>query len=247
MLRAAMLSRFVVTSAVLSLLAGCAEARTAPRQGGNLSEASADVSSTTDASAADVAQVVCERDAVRLQNPVVRAKQDGVHFLIKNPGGAWGVDLHHESWAYGTGEGFKLSDEMTPDTSAMGPGTVTVACVPKTRSSYYDPGVPTTTLTIVDPAELYVPWKLACGFGDQFRMTIAAGAKEDPVSVAQRVPGVMSTDDFKRPNYPDSPRYGPMEFIVLRDGQGLARVMGTYYDGEWHLIINACPGSGIHN
>jgi hypothetical protein len=198
-----------------------------------------------DASAASVAHVVCGKDAVSLQDPVVQAQQDGVHLIVENPGGAWGIDLHQDSWAYGTGEGFKLSDGMTPDTSAMGPGTVTVACVPTARSSYYDPGVPAATLTIVDPAGLYVPWELVCGFGDQFRMTIAASEEEDPVSVVQRIPGVLSTDIFKRPNYPDSPRYGPMEFIVLRDGQGLARVMGHYDGGEWLLIVNACPGSGI--
>jgi len=241
-----MLSRTVTFSAVLIVLVGCAQERTTWTQAGQSQASASAGSSLTDDSAADVAHVVCEKDAVSVKDQVVRGRRDGVHLLVENPGGAWGVDLHHESWAYGTGEGFKLSDEATPDTSAMGPGTVTVACGPTAHSSYYDSGVPTATLTIVDPAGLYVPWELACGFGDQFRMTIAAGEEEDPVPVVRRVPGVMSTDDLKRPKYPDSPRYGPMEFIVFRDGQGLARFMGSYYDGEWHLLINACPGSGIH-
>jgi hypothetical protein len=90
----------------------------------------------------------------------------------REPGGRLGVDLYHESWAYGTSEGFQLKDEATPDTSGMGPGTVTVACLPTSRSSSSDPGVPTATLTIVDPDGLYVPWELACGFGEQLRMTI---------------------------------------------------------------------------
>lgn len=231
-------------SALLIVLVGCAQEET-PEASQPNAFASAP-GSILDEAPADVAHVVCEKDAVGLRGQVVRAQRDGVHLLVGNPGGAWGVELHHDSWAHGTGEGFKLSDEPTPDTSGMGPGRVTVACVPTARSSYYDPGVPRATLTIVDPEGLYVPWELACGFGEQFRMEIAAGEDVDPASVVRRVPGVTSSDELERPNYPDSPRYWPVEFIVVRDGQGLARVMGPYHEGEWHLIVNACAGSGIH-
>lgn len=232
------------SAALLFVLAGCAQAQT-PRAGQPDTSASA-IGSLMDESPADVAHVECELDAVTVKDQVVRAQRDGVHLLVENPGGAWGVELRHDSWAYGTSEGFKLSDNPTPGTSAMAPGTVTIACVPTARSSYSDPGVPTATLTILDPDGLYVPWELACGFGEQFRMDVAAGEGEDPASVLRRVPGVMPSDDLERPKYPDSPRYWPMEFIVVRDGLGLARVMGPYYDGAWHLIVNACPDSGIH-
>jgi hypothetical protein len=236
----------VTLCAALIMLAGCAQERTPTTQAGQpAADASTTGSLATDPPA-DVAHVVCEKGTVSVQDQVVRAQRDGVHIVVENPAGAWGIDLHHTSWADGTGEGFKLSDTVTPDTSAMGPGSVTIACVPTARSSYHDAGVPTATLTIVDPAGLYVPWELECGFGEQFRMTLAADEEEDPRSVAGRVPGVLSTDDFEPPNYPDSPRYGPMEFIVLREGQGLARIMGSYRDGAWNLLINACPGSGIH-
>ncbi len=239
-----MLSRIISVMAVLVTLAGCTEARTAPSQGGNESQRSPEASLLGDGSPADVAQVVCERGAVRLENPVVRAHRDGVHFLIENPGGAWGVDLHQESWADGTAEGIELKDEVTPDTSAMGPGTMTVACLPTSHSSYNDPSVPTATLTIVDPDGLYVPWDLACAFGEQFRMKIAASKDEDPAAVFRRVPGARSSDEFKTPNYPDSPQYWPT-FIVFRDGQAVARIMGPYDGSEWDLIVNACLGSGI--
>jgi hypothetical protein len=194
-----------------------------------------------------VARVVCEKDGVLVKDPVVRAERDGVHLTIENPGGAWGIDLHHESWAWGSGEGFKLSEGSTPDLSAMGPGRVTIACTPTARSSYYDAGVPTATLTVVDPNGLYVPWQLVCGLGDQFRLTIDAGANEDAISIARRVPGVTSTDDLQSPNYPGSPRYYPTEFIVLRDGSAVARILGPCVDGECELIVNACPGSEIVN
>jgi hypothetical protein len=241
-----MLSRTVAIAGLLIVLVVCAQVRTQRTQAGREGERSASASIfVTDEPPADVALIVCERDAVKLKDQVVRTERDGVHLLVENPGGAWGVDLHHESWAYGSSEGFQLKDEATPDTSGMGPGTATVSCLPTSRSSSSDPGVPTATLTIVDPDGLYVPWELACGFGEQLRMTIIGSEDEDPVSVVRRVPGVMSSDDLKRPNYPDSPRYYPVQFIVVRDGEQLAWVLGPYSDGGWHLIVNSCPGSGI--
>jgi hypothetical protein len=187
---AAKLGRVVATSAVLITLPGWAEARSATTEGGIPSRASSVASLVANSSSADVAHVVCEKDVVRVENPDVRAQRDGVHFLIENPGDAWGVDLHHDSWAYGTAEEFELKDEATQDASAMGPGSVTVACLPTSQSSYYDPGVPTAMLVTIDPGGLYVPWDLACGFGKQFRMKIAASEDEDPAPVFRRVPGV---------------------------------------------------------
>lgn len=111
-----MLGRVVASSAVLITLAGCAEARSATTKGGIPSRAFSKAILVADSSPADVARVVCEKDAVRLKNPDVRAQRDGVHFLIENPGDAWGVDLHRDSWAYGTAEGFELKDGATPDT-----------------------------------------------------------------------------------------------------------------------------------
>ena len=96
-MRADMRSPFLAMSAVLIVLAGCAEAGTAPPQSGSLPEASSNATPTTDASAAKIAHVVCEKDAVRLQDPVVQAEQDGVHFLVENPVGASGIDLRHDS------------------------------------------------------------------------------------------------------------------------------------------------------
>jgi hypothetical protein len=198
-------------SALLIVLVGCAQEQTPRTKAGQPDASASAIGSAMDESPADVAHVVCERDAVSLKDQVVRAQRDGVHLLVGNPAVAWGVELHHDSWEYGAAEGFKLSDEPTPDTSGMGPGMVTVVCVPTARSSYSDPGLPTATLTIVDPDGLYVPWELACGFREQFRMDVAAAEDEDPVSVVRRVPGVMSSDDLGRPKYPDSPRYSPME------------------------------------
>jgi hypothetical protein len=79
-----MLGRVVASSAVLITLAGCAEARSATAKGGIPSRAFSKAILVADSSPADVAHVVCEKDAVRLENPDVRAQRDGVHFLIEN-------------------------------------------------------------------------------------------------------------------------------------------------------------------
>jgi len=57
--------------------------------GGREGERSASASIfVTDEPPADVALIVCERDAVKLKDQVVRAERDGVHLLVENPGGA---------------------------------------------------------------------------------------------------------------------------------------------------------------
>ena len=193
-----------------------------------------------------VARIVCQGDGIRLEDPLVRAKRDGVHVTVENPGNAWGVALHPEPSPYGFAAEIQLSNGTTRYTSAIGPGEVTVACVPTSRSAYYNPGIATDTLTIVDPDELYMPWALACGSGDQFRATIRASVDEDPLSVVRRVLGVMPDDAVDRPKYPGSARYSPIESVVVRDGDIIARVLGPYAEGAWHLLISACPGTGIH-
>jgi hypothetical protein len=194
--------------------------------------------------------VVCEEDSLTLENPLVRARRDGVHVAIENPGGVWGFEFRHMTDPNVAWNGGPIGGGTTRLTDSHGPGDVLVACLrardPDAQGDgYHDENAPTARLTIVDPDDLYVPWELACGFGEQSRTKMAAGEDESPLSVARRVPGVMPTDSFKRPKYPDSPRYSPMEFIVFRDGQAIARLMGPYYEEAWHLLINACPGSGI--
>jgi hypothetical protein len=238
-------SRIAAFSAVLIALAGCADAPAERAESTGAAERTTEPrGNAPDEPAADVARVVCEKVDVHLKDPVVSTHRDGVHFLIENPGGDWGVDLHHESWAHGTSEGFEIRDEVTPDTSAMAPGSVTVACLPTGHSSYTDPGVPTATLTIVDLEGLYVPWDLACGFGEQFQMKIDGGGDEDAAEVFRRVPGVRPSDEFKTPKYPESPHFWPT-VMVFRDGVPVARLMAPGTGSEWELLINSCPGSGI--
>src|SRR2546423_1650237 len=85
-----MLSRRVSISAVVILFLGCARAPSQRTQAAGQPRTSASASSSVvDQSAADVTHVVCERNAVKVKNPVVAAQPDGVHLLVENPGGAW--------------------------------------------------------------------------------------------------------------------------------------------------------------
>ncbi len=75
-------------------------------------------------------------------------------------------------------------------------------------------------------------------------MKIAANPDENPAAVFRRVPGVRPSDEFKKPNYPESPEYWPT-LIVFRDGEEVARIGAPVMGSEWELLVNACPGSGI--
>jgi hypothetical protein len=193
--------------------------------------------------AADVAHVVCDDYAVRVDTPVVRAFRDGVRFTFENPGGAWGFEFHPTSYEHGSSMGGRFQGGMEQAWS-IPPGEVTVACLPESRSSYFDPDAATATLTIVDPDGQYVPWELTCGFGEQFRISVATDEGEDPAEVFRRVPGVRPSDEFKKPLYPGTLLHWPT-VIVLRDEEAVARIGAPGMADEWELLINACPGSGM--
>jgi hypothetical protein len=181
--------------------------------------------------------VVCERDSVTLENPVVRAKRDGVHVAIENLGGVWGFEFRHVTDPNPAWDGGPIGRGTTRLTDAHGPGGVLVACLrardPDARGDgYHDDDAPTARLTIVDPADLYVPWEPICGAGDQFRMKIDATEEEGPADVFRRVPGVRPSDEFRTPKYPGSEQYWPT-VMVFRDGMAVARLMGPRTGSGW--------------
>jgi hypothetical protein len=168
-----------------------------------------------------------------------------VRFVFENPGGAWGFEFHPLSHEHGHAMGGDFREGSTAQQLwTLPPGQVTVACLPDARSSYFDPDVMTASLTVVDPDGLYVPSDLACGFGEQFRMKIAAGENEEPAEIFRRVPGVRPSDQLTKPFYPGTPFHWPT-LMVFREGEAIARIGGPEIDGEWNLFVDACPGSGI--
>jgi hypothetical protein len=88
-----MLRLILALSVLLPALAGCgggSPVRTGDRDSSGLAPG-------VDEQPADVARIVCGKDAVRVETPVVRAQRDGVHLELENSGGAWGFQLHPES------------------------------------------------------------------------------------------------------------------------------------------------------
>jgi len=192
-----------------------------------------------------VARVVCEEDGVLLETPVVRARRDGVHFALQNPGAAWGYEIRGETWEPGVAVGGDFRGETAADeTFSLGPGRVVVACLPTGTADISDPGVATAALTIVDPEGLYLPSDLVCGFGDQSRTEIAASEDEDPAGVLRRLPGIRPSDELRKPGYPDSPQMWPT-FLVFRDKVAIARITGPRIGEAWRLIVNDCPGGRV--
>jgi hypothetical protein len=233
----------VLLSAIVLVLVGCADPPpTGPANGGEASAATG----SADEPAADVARFVCSKDAAWVETPVVRAQRDGVHLAFDNPEHLWGFELHHESAPPGTSVGGPFRGPSGTTTFSLRPGEWTIACLRASDSAYYDAETATAQLTVVDPDALYVPWELSCGFGEQFRMKVAVAEDEKAEDVFRRVPGVRPTDEFREPNYPDAPQYGPT-VNVFRDGVAVARIMSFDFgvDPESELLINACPGSGI--
>jgi len=195
---------------------------------------------------AEAADIVCDRDAVLLSTRAVRAHVDGVRVVVRNPGGAWGFDLHPLSYEYGSAMGDVLRDAPADETWPLPPGDVTVACLPNAHSSYFDPEARTATFRVVDPDGLYVPEELACGLGEQYRIRIDTAEGEEPATVFRRVPGVLPTDELRKPAYPRTRLIWPT-FIVFREGEAVARISGPRMGEVWKLFIDACPGSGFQN
>ena len=196
---------------------------------------------------ADVARIVCAEAAIRVETPVVRAHRDGVHFVFEKTGRWWGAELHHETWDDGAAERIaRFVDHSADATSSVAPGDITVACVRAPEAGYASPDAARATLTIVDPAGLYAPWDLVCGFGTQSRVTVRAGRDADPAEAYQQVPGVRASDEFQHPRYPGSAQYSAADRVLLRDGVVVARFLGGGgIGGSWDLLVNACPGTEI--
>ncbi|MGH2725316.1 MAG: hypothetical protein ACRDI0_13875 [Actinomycetota bacterium] len=194
---------------------------------------------------ADVARVVCLPGAIRVETPVVRAHPDGIHVVFENPGEVWGFEFHPESFEYGSamGDSFR-GDIRSESTWSLPPGEVTVACLPGAGVAYFEPEAETATLTVVDPEGLYVPWELACDDSEQFRLRLAAPEDEDPEQVFRRVPGVRPSDDFRKPQYPETQLHWPTS-LVFREGEAIARIGAPRVREEWELLVDACPDSGI--
>jgi hypothetical protein len=237
-----MIRRLILISAMTVLTASCASGESSHAQGG--AEPAAAAPSRVTESAASVAQVVCSKASITLHTPIVQAQRDGVHVQIENLGGVWGFEFRDVANQDIGWNGGPIGRGTTRLTDSTGPGEVLLACLRTTRDDHDDDPALTAKLTIVDPQDLYVPFDLSCGFGEQFRMTIWAG-DQSPEEVFRRVPGVRPSDELIPPKYPESPQYSSTDRMVIRDGSVVARFLFGGIGPEWTLLVNACPDSGI--
>jgi len=235
-----MLRPLACLSTALIVLAGCADGNAGRLQAGQPGPSMPATDPLLAVDPATVAHVTCLSDSVALDTPVVRARMHGVHVTIENAGDVWGFEFRSVSDPNSTWNSGPIDPGTTRLIDAAGPGEVLVACL-RTPD---DRDAPTAGLEIVDPDGLFVPWDPVCGFGEQFRMTLAADQDADPATVFRRVPGVEPSDQLRTPKYPESPQYWPT-VMVYREGVAVARLMAPQIGTDWQLLINACPGSGI--
>src|SRR6266508_3392361 len=135
-----MSKRFVVTALAVALV-GCAR----PVTGGGADQQDSSTVGVVETEAADAALIACKGQATLVETPVVRARSDGVHVVIANPGDAWGFEFHPVSFEYEQAMGGDLRGDDVESTWTIAPGEVIVACLPGSRSSYFD--VETATAT----------------------------------------------------------------------------------------------------
>jgi hypothetical protein len=182
----------------------------------------------------DIARIVCAEHAVRVLTPEVRPQVDGVHIAVDNRSSAVALDLHHTEWERGDGVGGDVGRRSGERGYSIEPGELLIACE-RPNSSYVDS--PPATLTIVDPAGLWIPTEPTCAEPRRFRI---AGREPLTPDVARRVlDGLLPSDEIVQPGYPQTPWMLPL-LVVRRDGVVIASLTPLR-----DLNVEVCPDSGI--
>ena len=157
--------------ALLAAACGAPDARTAPL--------------TNDSPPAPprVLRVVCEENGTRVLSSEVRARRDGIHVRFLNRAGMHG--FYMRSTESEENHGGRLRGRNQKDVSSHAPGPMQVACHERGDSpDYYGDDPRYAQFEIVDPDDLWVPWRVAC---------------EDPETLSgKRVEGARSVDDVER-------------------------------------------------
>ena len=187
--------------------------------------------------AVGVLRVLCSEHRTVVLTPRVRVRSDGIHVVFVNRGGAdeffmRGDDNPDEN------HGGRLTERITKDVSSHAPGRMRVACYERGDAPrYYSDDERYAEFEIVDPYDLWIPWKVACA---------------DPETVRDRkVEGVRSVDDAERwlrerydlpsdstrvrPGYPDTQWKGN-PWVLVHKGETIAYFHAFEEDGEWRIV-----------
>ena len=129
-------------------------------------------------------RVLCNERRIIVLTPRVRARDDGIHVSFINRGGTDEFFMRSDDFP-DENHGGRLTGRITKDVSSHAPGRMRVACYERGDAPrYYSDDKRYAEFEIVDPHELWIPWKVAC---------------EDPKTVLnERIRGVHDADDVER-------------------------------------------------
>lgn len=170
----------------------------------------------------DVADVVCEKDGIRILTPTVRPRSDGVHINIVNVSGS------DAAFVFESGGRNASGTLVLP----IAPGTEELGCV----IGMEDAGkIKKETLEVVDPEGLYVQSSADCPGGTVsssggLLTPDARGDVGDPVAMTRErfAEQLQPGDEVIRAGYPDDPE--PV-VAVVREARTVL-VQKFFPDGE---------------
>jgi hypothetical protein len=179
---------------------------------------------------ADIAEVVCEADgAIRLLEPSVRVRPDGLHVRVE-------VSLDEPVHLDGPWLDEPLQPGATDVVTVNPPGPLTLACWPVSQleSSSFEPE--RAELEILDPDGIYVSEELECLPGDDTAGWttdwVPPGPDRDPpVTPAEArsvLEGLEPGDALAYAGYPERPG----DQIAVERGDRTIAIMSFYRDGD---------------
>lgn len=181
----------------------------------------------------DTARVVCGRDGTRLLTPHVKARPDGVHFVIDNRFEA-GTGYSFE-YPEGGGGGDSAPKGESAHVGDFPPGEVRIGCEEPPADGI---DIDYATLDVVDPEGFYKSVELECeggmavGGGPQYAPG-AKGKKGDLVEMVRRglSDRLREGDTVELAGYPESQDSRTVR--VVRDGRVVATVAFFADSGGW--------------
>lgn len=191
----------------------------------------------------DRVDVRCEPDSVKLAGPAVEPGPDGVRFVVDNASKArllqvGLVGLDEPAFSVSIAQG-----EITEASFAIPPGPVSVRCTSAFGTAFHRPA---EELIVLDPEGLWTSPDPTCPDLETVQLVAPfVEGDETPGQTARRVvPGLEPSDDVVKPGYPETPWHGDL-VVVIRDGVTIGRVTRAQNEGEWNLVVDACPEAAL--
>ena len=189
------------------------------------------------------ARVECQPEGTVVRTESVLVARDGVHVLVDNASRARLLEIRSAT-DEPLGEIPISTDAVTETTFQIPPGPVTVTCASGRDT---DRERTAAVLMILDPHDRWITPDLVCP--DEGLETAEFTVEQIPLEAAsvtarRAVPGLRGSDEVKKPGYPGSLWQGDME-VVIREGETIGRITRAQDRGTWHVLVAACPGTGL--